>query len=116
MHVTKIKNYSKGPEAIIQDSIIKFLRERQWVVRPTHGNMYQHGFPDLFVAQRRYGTRWIEVKNPKKFKFTPAQYEIFPQLVGAGVGIWVMVAATEEEYEKLFQRPNLWVYMGGFNK
>ena len=115
MDAKKIINRKKGPEAIIQGQIIKFLRERGWFVNPTHGNMYQHGFPDLFAAKRRYGSRWIEVKNPKKFKFTPAQWEFFPRMLAEGIGIWVMVAATEVEYKKLFQKSNLWVYIGGFS-
>lgn len=117
MEPTKIRNYKKGPEAKIQDAIIKMLRERGWTVMSTHGNMYQHGFPDLYAVQRCYGRpRWIEVKNPVSFKFTPGQWEMFPKLVVEGVGIWVLVAATEEEYQKLFQKPNLWVYMGGFHR
>ncbi len=116
MEVKRIHNYKKGPEAKIQDDIIKFLRGRGWFVKPTHGNMYQHGLPDLYIVKRRYGSRWVEIKNPKSFKFTPAQWEDFPQFLANGIGIWVMVAATEEEYQKLFQKPNLWVYMGGFDK
>jgi len=117
MNVKPIRNRKKGPEAIIQEKIIKFLRERGWYVKSTHGNMYQHGFPDLFAVKRAYGRpRWIEVKNLKSFKFTPAQWEDFPRLVTEGVGIWVMVDATEAEYKKLFQPPNLWIYMGGFHK
>lgn len=116
MEAKKIHNYAKGPEAKIQEEIIRYLRERKWHVMPTHGNMYQHGFPDLYIAQRRYGSRWVEIKNPKSFKFTPAQWEHFLLLIAAGIGIWIMTAATDEEYAKLFQKPNLWIYMGGFNK
>jgi hypothetical protein len=74
--------------------------------------MYQHGLPDLYIAKRRYGTRWVEVKYKKKFSFTPAQWEDFPRMVAEGIGIWIMTAATEEEYQKLFEKPNLWKYMG----
>ena len=116
MQTRKIHNRQKGPEAKIQEDIIKMLRERGWFVKNTHGNMYQHGLPDLFAAKRRYGSRWIEIKNPESFKFTPAQWEDFPQFIAQGIGIWVLVAATETEYQKLFQKPNLWIYMGGFYK
>lgn len=116
MDTKKIHNHLKGPEAKIQAAIIKMLRERGWFVKPTHGNMYQHGLPDIFCCKRRYGSRWIEVKNPASFKFTNAQWEDFPQFLANGIGIWVLIAATEEEYQKLFQKPNLWVYMGGFHK
>jgi len=111
-----IHNHAKGPEAKIQAAIIKFLRERGWFVNPTHGNMFQRGFPDLYAAKRRYGPRWIEVKVPHKWKFTPAQWESFPRYTAEGVGIWILTAATEKEYKKLFQKPNLWIFMGGFDK
>jgi len=110
MKQPKIRNV-KGPEAIIQAAIIKFLREREWLVLPTHGNMYQRGFPDLYCCKRRYGTRWIEVKNPEKFKFTPAQLETFPRLSAEGVGVWILTAATEVEYQKLFKLPNWYQYL-----
>ncbi len=114
MKTQKIYNHAKGPEAIIQEALIKYLRERGWFVNPTHGNMYQQGFPDLYAIKRRYGQRWIEVKNPLKFKFTPAQWETFPRMLAEGVGIWILTAATEIEYQKLFQKQNLWKYMGGY--
>ncbi len=116
MDTKKIHDRQQGPEAKIQAAIIKMLRERGWFVKPTHGNMYQHGLPDLYIAKRRYGSRWVEVKNLESFKFTPAQWEDFPRMIAEGVGIWVLVAATEEEYQKLFQKPNLWIYMGGFHR
>lgn len=112
MQVKKIRNHKKGPEAKIQEALVKFLREREWFVKVTHGNMYQHGLPDLFAAKRRYGSRWIEVKHT--IQFTPAQWEDFPRMVAEGVGIWVLTDATEAEYKKLFDKPNLWVYMGNF--
>ncbi len=101
----------KGPEAIIQRQIINFLTLRGWFVKSTHGNMYQSGFPDLYACKRRYGTRWIEVKNPLSYKFTPAQMEDFSRLTAEGVGIWILVAATELEYKKLFLPPNWWSYL-----
>ena len=36
------------------------------MVEHTHGNLYQTGFPDLFVAHEKWGTRWIDCKQPKK--------------------------------------------------
>lgn len=116
MNPLKTRNHAKGPEALIQDALIAYLKQRDWFVKVLHGNMYQSGLPDLYAVKRRYGQRFIEVKNPKKFKFTSAQWEDFPRLVAEGVGIWVLTAATDEEYEKLFQPPNLWVYMGGFHR
>ena len=116
MDPIKIRKYKSGPEAKIQEDIIRFLKDRGWFVKVMHGRVFQSGFPDLYCIKRRYGQRLIEVKNPKQFKFTPAQWEDFPRIVAEGGQIWVLVAATEKEYQKLFQKPNLWVYMGGFNK
>jgi len=112
LKVTPIRNKKKGPEAKIQEDLVKFLRARGWFVQIIHGNMYQRGLPDLYIAKRRYGTRWVEVKYAPKFSFTPAQWENFPRMIAEGVGIWVLVAATEEEYKKLVEKPNLWKYMG----
>lgn len=115
MKAPKIINQKTGPEAIIQEDIIKFLRYRGWLVKSTHGNAYQHGFPDLYCAHARYGTRWIEVKNAKCYSFTPAQLEFFPLLMAHGVGVWILVAATESEYQKLWIEPNWHVYLSLLN-
>lgn len=101
----------QNPEAKIQDSIVAFLRLRGWTVMQTHGNMFQQGFPDLYCLHPVYGAKWVEVKNPKRFTFTPAQRAYFPLVNAAGHGIWVLVAATEEEYAKLFRDPNWFTYL-----
>lgn len=103
--------HKKGPEAKIQDAIIKFLRERNWFVKVIHGSTFQTGMPDLYIAQRKYGSRWVEVKNPLKYKFTAAQLEVFPRLSAEGVGVWILTEASDREYQKLFQRPNWWSYL-----
>lgn len=101
------------PEAKIQTAIIMFLRARDWFVKSTHGGPYQAGFPDLFASHTKYRQRWIEVKLPgfKGSHFTPAQLEIFPQMCGHGAGVWILTAATDEEYQKLFGPPNWHVYL-----
>lgn len=106
----------KGPEALIQEAIIKYLLCKGWYVMVTHGNMFQSGFPDLFACHTKYGQRWIEVKKPKfkGSKFTPAQIECFPKLCANGSGVWILTAATDAEYDKLFSRHNWWVYLEGF--
>ena len=100
----------KGPEAVIQEAIIQFLQARQWFVKSTHGNLYQSGFPDLFATHSQYRTRWIEVKCPTGYCFTPAQLRDFPKFCANGSGVWVLTAATEEEYKKLWQPCNWWMY------
>ena len=102
---------TKGPEAIIQEAIIKFLTLRGWFCIPMHGNMYQRGVPDIYCCKRRYGARWIEVKNSEAYRFTPAQIETFPRLSAEAIGVWILVAATQREYEKLFKPPNWWTYL-----
>lgn len=86
------------------------LQSRQWLVEHTHGNAYQTGFPDLFIAHRRFGTRWIDCKNPVSYTFTKAQRKKWPLWREWGVGIWILTAATEEEYDKLFKSPNWYEY------
>lgn len=104
----------RGPEAKIQNAIINMLRYKGWLVMQTHGNMYQHGFPDLFCCHTRYGQRWVEVKLPgmKGSKFTPAQLEYFPKICANGSGVWILTANTDSEYDKLFKRPNWYLYTG----
>jgi len=106
----------KNPEAIIQEAIIEMLELKGWFVKVTHGNMYQSGFPDLFVCHQLYGPRWVEVKKPgfKGSKFTIAQVRDFPLFCSNGSGVWVLTAATKREYEKLFDDYNWWTYLSVF--
>lgn len=100
----------KGPEAKIQADLIKLLQSMNWMVKHTHGSLYQSGFPDLYVCHKRYGQRWIEVKNKDAYRWTAAQYKDFPMFLAHGVGIWVLTAATKEEVDKLFKPPNILEY------
>lgn len=110
------KRHKGGPERKIQDAIIDMLRIHEWYIMETHGNMYQSGFPDLYVTHSSYRQRWIEVKNPDKYEFTPAQLTHFPKLSAHGTGIWILTAATEEEYKKLFKPPNWHTYLSVWSK
>src|SRR6188768_2363142 len=96
----------KGPEAEIQDALVKYLRQREWVVKETHGNIYQSGLPDLYVCHPQFRSRWIEVKNPLAYSFTPAQRIFFPQLASCGIAVYILTAATDEEYAKLWGPAN----------
>jgi len=108
-------NYRKKgknrPEAKIQQAIKDMLTLKGWYVMVTHGNMFQSGFPDLYATHSKYGARWIEVKNPGKYAFTPAQLEHFPKLVANGTGVWILIGGTENEYQKLFKSPNWYQYL-----
>ena len=105
------RNYKQGPEAKIMEDIIQMLRGRGWVCRHLHGNMYQVGFPDLYAC-RKGVQRFIEVKNPKSWKFEESQREFFKELHDQGVGVWILFGATDEEYKKLFQKANFPLYGG----
>lgn len=100
-----------GPEAKIQDDIIKELRYREWMVKETHGNMYQSGFPDLYAAHLKWGPRWIEVKYKESYSFTPAQLHWFPLFAAVHIGIWILTGADETELAKLFGPANWHTYL-----
>lgn len=95
-----------GPEWKIQQELIKYLRARQWMVEVTQGNLFQKGFPDLYLAHFKFGQRWVDVKNPVSYTFTKDQRRKWPVWEKFGVGIWILVAPTDEEYDKLFAPPN----------
>jgi hypothetical protein len=111
MHLSNPQKHR--PEAKVQDAIESMLKIKDWYIKRTHGNIYQSGFADIFACHHVYGQRWIEVKLPgmKGSKFTPAQLESFPKFCAHGSGVWVLTAATEEEYAKLFKAPNWWQYL-----
>ncbi len=94
-NVKRAARSTKGPEAIIQTAIIRELKAQDWYVKVMVGNIYQYGVPDLYVAHRSRGQRWIEVKNPKSYSFTPAQAIEFPLLSNYGVGIWILFSVDD---------------------
>lgn len=95
-----------GPEAKIHSALERYLREREWYVKSTHGNQFQSGFPDVYASHQQFLIRWIEVKNPEAFSFTPAQIKEFPKMSACGTGIWILCAATDDEYNRLFKPAN----------
>lgn len=111
----------EGPEAKIQRALIKYLEDRGWFVTVMHGNMYQSGIPDLYAVKAIGNTgdntrvrgieRWIEVKHLKSFEFTRAQLFRFNEWTSRGVGIYILVDATDSEYKKLFGNPNWTNYL-----
>ena len=95
--IKKIRS-GKGPEKKIQDKLIEHLRMMDWFVRPTHGGSYQAGVPDIFAIKRRYGARWIEMKNVVNYRFTDDQMRVFPQRSKNGVGIWVLQGYSQDDF------------------
>lgn len=104
------------PEDKIRAEIRHYLELKGWYVKFTHGSAYQSGFPDIYATHKLHGARWIEVKLPgmKRSKFTPAQLKEFPKFQANGASIWVLTAATDYEYSKLFQPSNLVQALEGF--
>lgn len=96
-----------GPEHGIQRDVIRFLEARDWHVERMIGNAYQMGIPDLYCYHKQYGERWVDIKNPVQHEFTKSQRWKWPTWEKAGIGIWIMVAATDEEYDKLMHKPNM---------
>jgi len=99
-----------GPEWKIQRDILRYLRARKWLAEVSNGNLFQKGWPDLYLSHVRFGQRWVDVKNPKSYTYTADQRRKWPDWDAHGVGIWIMVAASDEEYDKLFQPPNWRAY------
>jgi hypothetical protein len=93
-------------EVDIQREIVEFLRARTWHVERMSADAFQNGIPDLFCYHRRWGMRWVEVKRPEGYSFTQRQKQRFPQWEKAGIGIWILTAATQEQYDLLFKAPN----------
>lgn len=104
--MSKLRRSKHKPEWYIQQDLIKFLECRKWLVEATHGNLYQRGFPDLFCHHKQWGYRWIDCKVKGRYSFTRDQKRKWPAWEAHGVGIWILTAATQEEYDKLFKPPN----------
>lgn len=95
-----------GPEWFIQRDLIAYLEARQWLVERMIGNAYQVGIPDLYAHHIKWGSRWIDVKVRGRYSFTPAQKLKWPLWESHGIGIWILVEADQDEYDKLFHSPN----------
>ena len=93
-------------ESRIQRDLVAYLTCREWHVERLIGNAFQTGIPDLYVAHRKWGDRWIDVKCPGQYSFTAAQKRKWPVWDSYGIGIWILTAATQTEYDKLFAPPN----------
>lgn len=104
--MSPLKRNNSKPEWHIQQALIEFLEHREWEVDATHGSVYQTGFPDLFIQHVRWGTRWIDCKVKGRYSFTNAQKIKWPKWEKKGTGIWILTAADQSEYDKLFKPPN----------
>jgi hypothetical protein len=101
----------KQLEAVIQEDIVHFLSLRGWLVHVTHMNMMEKGWPDMNALHPKYGIRFIDVKRPYQGQCTKAQKEYWPMMQAFGHAPYIMTAATEVEYKKLFGPPNYTDFM-----
>lgn len=101
-----IKRTKHGPEWYIQRDLIQFMRDRKWHVERLVGNAFQKGVPDLYCFRRDHGERWIDVKAPGRYSFTKEQKRKWPVWDAAGIKIFILTAATQAEYDRLFGPPN----------
>jgi len=101
-----IRRAAHGPEYHIQQDLIEFLTDRGWLVERMIGNAFQVGIPDLYVHHPKWGGRWIDVKQPLRYSFTKQQKTKWPHWSSYGVGIWILTAANQEQYDLLFGPPN----------
>ena len=93
-------------ERDIQRELVKFLQARGWHVERMLANSFQTGIPDLFCYHRKWDMRWIEVKRPEGYSFTLRQRQKWPQWERSGIPIHILTAATQEQYDLLFEPPN----------
>lgn len=93
-------------EKKIQDNLILYLKDRDWLVERMIGNAYQIGIPDLYLFNRKWGERWVDVKVEGEYSFTKAQKLKWPIWESFGVGIWILTGSDQANYNKLFQPPN----------
>jgi hypothetical protein len=93
-------------ELHIQRELVEFLRTRGWHVEKMLANSYQMGIPDLYCYHKKWGERWVEVKRPKDYSFTKRQRQKWPEWEKAGIPLWILTAATQEQYDLLFKPPN----------
>jgi hypothetical protein len=101
----------KNEEAKLQKRIVLKLRSLEWLVKETHGNMFQWGLPDLYAVHYTYRERWIEVKIPGRTPgsvFTQAQLKFFGELRAKRVGVWILTSDSDSEIAKLHQEDNWW--------
>jgi hypothetical protein len=104
--VGRIRRAKHGPEWFIQRDLVRYMREREWLVERMVGNAFQKGIPDLYCFRKDAGHRWIDIKAPGKYSFTDEQKKKWPLWDAAGIGIWILTAADQEQYDLLFAPPN----------
>lgn len=108
---TKKPRFRTTPEDRIQGQVISFLEARGWLVEKMHGNAFQKGIPDLYCFNPSIGGpeglhRWVDIKVKGQHRYTKSQCQKWPLWESIGLGVWIMMGATDEWYSKLFGPPN----------
>lgn len=93
-----------------------FLRHKGWLVEKTHGNRFQSGFPDLYIAHPQFMAKWIECKVIRNgsIHFEDSQICKFAKWIAYGVKIWIIAdtdlrgngVGLNRAYDKLFRDSN----------
>lgn len=97
----KAKRLEKDIEREVRRQLVKL----GWNVEKTHGSLYMKGWPDLFLAHRVYGCRWVEMKRPGDGALTPSQVALFTRWRRYGIAIYIL---TKVEDIKLLKGPGNW--------
>lgn len=92
-----------GPEAKGALRIRRYLEARGWLVIKLHGGKYQSGLPDFFIIHIVHGLKWMETKA-KGEKLRRSQLGMFGLLDKFGQEVFVLT--DEQDYPKLFNKPN----------
>ena len=90
-------------ESQIQAEIRDYLRRRGWLVYITTCGVYMSGLPDMICHHPTHGTRFVDVKRPKRGTLTKAQCQTWTEFERFGLGVWIL---TECNDEILFGPPN----------
>lgn len=88
------------PEDKLYHEVRKHLEAHGWLVIKTHGNQFQSGLPDLYIAHPMYGTRWVELKTPEG-TLTKDQVIVFRKMFEVNVEIYIVwsVASIGDPYK-----------------
>lgn len=85
----EVKEPRDQPEKRAVKLLRQILEGDGWFVIKTHGNAFQSGLPDLYCVNRRWGSRWIEVKVDGG-RLTPAQVYTFQKMSMYGDKIYIL--------------------------
>lgn len=98
-------------EKELAKELIAYMREQGWYVIKLHGNKFQKGLPDYVAFHKKYGTRWFEMKRPRKGRLTRDQRDVFMKMTAHGAHIFILTGV--KDYKLLFGQGNWWLWMDG---